>query len=101
MPQRRRPASPRPRSPRSETDLPSGILIGLDELAERDGKIDVFDTGERVNAELVLQSRRKDRKSERVESAVEENEIVVQRRQGLPLLLRDARHVGNDDFSDR
>ena len=65
------------------------MVVEPDEVAECDGEIDVVGYRERVEADLVLKSGHQDGEAQRVESGLEEHQVIVQRLQSLALLGRD------------
>ena len=71
-------------------------LVRLDEIAEGFREIGIFRRGERIDAELVLESGHQNGKAQRVEAGIEQHQIVGQRRYAYLLLGRDLLDQASD-----
>ena len=69
------------------------MLVDFDEVAERHRKGGVLGGRERIDAELILEPRNQDGKAERIETAIREHQILLERRQKLAVLSRDLFHL--------
>src|SRR5262249_11392192 len=65
------------------------LFVGLDEVAEGFREIGIFRRGERIDAELILEPRHQDCEAQRVESGIEQDKVVGQRRHANLLLGGD------------
>src|ERR1700674_4082110 len=63
-------------SSRSEQGSVGGMFVDPNEIAEGHGKIDVVGGRERIAAERVLEPRDKDRKAERVETGIQQDQLI-------------------------
>ena len=69
------------------------IFVDFHEVAESHGEQRVLRRGERIDAEPVFEACDQNREAERVETRIQQHEIVAQRRQHLAVLARDRRHL--------
>src|SRR5258708_9605855 len=63
---------------RSDRTSPCGIFVGLHEVAERDRKGDIVGCGERVHAQLIFQPGDENREAERIETGVQQIQVIRQ-----------------------
>src|SRR6202034_1406643 len=69
------------------------MLIDFYEIAEGNRKNRVLGGGEGVDAERILEPCHENGKAERVEAAIRQHEIFLQRRQNLAVLARHLLHL--------
>jgi hypothetical protein len=72
------------------------MFVEPDEIADCLRKPYVLDRVEGVDAQRVVEPGDNDRKTERIESSIEQAQIVTQRRQLLGLLFRDVVEDADD-----
>jgi len=77
----------------SAMNLVSFRSINFHEIAQRYRKEGVLGGRERIDAEFVLQARNQDGEAERIETAISQYEILVERRESLAVLSRDLFHL--------
>jgi hypothetical protein len=69
------------------------MLVDFHEIAERDWKDGLLSNRERIDAQPVFQTRDQNGEAERVETAIYEHEIVLERRENFPVLARYLFHL--------
>src|SRR5580700_3577432 len=69
------------------------IFIHFHEVAERQREHGVLGGRERIDAERVFETRDEHRKTERVQTGIEQHQIVAQRRQRLAVFACDLPHL--------
>lgn len=72
-----------------QTGSPDAILVDLYEILEGDRKLDILGCVEGIDAKLVFETSNNSGKAERVETGLEQHQVVRQWRQFLILFLRD------------
>src|SRR3989454_3245490 len=80
----------------SEPPSACGIFIEPDEVAQGHGELGILAGAELIDAQRVLETSDDDGQAERVETRVQEHEIIGQRRQGLSLLSGDLLEPSGD-----
>ena len=78
---------------RSAGALTPAMLVDFHEIAERYGKERVLGGRERIDAQLILKARYQHGEPERIEAAIREREILIERRQDFALLPRNLLHL--------
>src|ERR1700691_2054824 len=71
----------------------TAMLIDFYEIAERNRKNRVLGGGEGIDAERILKPRHENSKAERVQAAIRQHEIFLQRRQNLAVLAGHLLHL--------
>ena len=72
-----------------QTASPDAVLVDLYKIPEGDWKLDILRCGERIEAKLVFETSDNDGKAKRVESGLEQHQIIRQWRQFLLLFFGD------------
>src|SRR3954447_16233652 len=72
-----------------------GIFIGGHKVAQGHGKLEILGGGERIDAQFAFEPNDQHREGQRVETGIDQDEIVSERRQCLVVLFGDLLHLGN------
>src|ERR1700736_5635800 len=80
-------------APLSQSRNGCGIFVDPHEVAQRQRERRVVGAGERIEAELIFEPRDQHREAERIETGLEQHQIVGERGKLLVLLLRDLLHL--------
>src|SRR6476619_6165580 len=72
-----------------------GIFIGGHKVAQGHWKLEILGGGERIDTQLAFEPNDQHSEGQRIETRIDQDKIVSERRQYLVVLLGDLLHLGN------